>query len=234
MDIENYSKYKKFYYGDGIPDLLAKYINKTKVETILDLGCGDGLLLRALDNLGYLKSKKVYAIDLSQERVNLVQEINKEFKCFAEDACSATSIKDGSIDFLMATQLIEHVQDDDKMVKEISRMLAENGTVYLSTNLKKWYGWYFYRNNGKWVLDPTHIREYSNERQLLDILDKYNFKVIESKKTQTRRALRDFFLKRMGANVYAYKNRFLNRLPILGVPVLGYYEWELVFTKNKI
>lgn len=233
MDIEDYSKYKKFYYGDGVPELLAKYLNKIEWKNFLDLGCGDGLLLKALDRLGYLKNKNVYAVDLSQERIALTKNINKNFICSVSDACNITTIKDHSIDFLVASQLIEHVSDDEKMIGEINRILSKDGIVYLATNFKKWYGWYFYRNNGMWRLDPTHTREYSKDSQLLNILNKYNFEVIEIKKTQTRRSVRDFILKRLGADVYAYKNNFLNFLPVLGVPILGYYEWEIVFQRNK-
>ena len=233
MDIESYSKYKKFYYGDGASDLLLKYLNKSKWESFLDLGCGDGLLLRALDRLGYLKNKKVFGVDLSEERINLAKEINKDFICFAENACDIKSIKNNSIDFLVSTQLIEHVSDDKKMIKEIDRVLAKNGIVYLTTNFRKWFGWYFYRNNGKWVLDPTHIREYSKDEELLDILNKYNFKVIEIRKTHSKRSLRDFILKRLGAGVYIYKNKFLKSLPVLGITIPGYYEWEIIFIRGN-
>jgi 2-polyprenyl-3-methyl-5-hydroxy-6-metoxy-1,4-benzoquinol methylase len=231
MDIEEYSKYKQFF-TDEIPDLLLNELNNTEWKTYLDLGCGDGSLLYALDKKGYFAGKTVFAVDLSENRINLVKKINKDFICFVDNACNIKNIKDNSIDFLVSSQLIEHVSDDEKMIKEIARVLRKNGTAYISTVFKKWYGWYFYRCNGKWTLDPTHVREYTKEGQLFDFLDKYNFEVVKNEKTIVKHPLINFFLKRLGAGRQAYNNSFLRPFKNLKVPVPGYYKWEIICKKK--
>jgi len=231
MDIEEYSKYIQFYIEET-PKLLLEYINKVDWNSLLDLGCGDGSLLYALNKKGYFNGKIVYAVDLSQNRINLVKKINKNFICFVGDACNIKNIKDNSIDFLVSTQLIEHVQNDEMMIKEIKRVLTKNGVIYLSTVFKKWYGWYFYRCNGKWVLDPTHLREYTKNNQLFDIFSKYDFEIIENKKTVTQRPVIDFISKRFGVsrNMFA-DNYFLGLIKKLNIPIFGYYNWEIVCRK---
>jgi len=232
MDIEEYSKYRQFYSEDA-PELLLKYLNRANWNSFLDLGCGDGSLLYALNKKGYFDGKIVYAIDLSESRINLVKKINKDFICFVGDACNIKNIKDNSIDFLVSTQLIEHVQNDEMMIKEIKRALTENGIIYISTVFKKWYGWYFYRCNGKWVLDPTHLSEYTKDSQLLDIFRQHGFEIIENKKTITQRPVVDFIFKRLGVNRYIFiNNPFLKLIRNLKVPIFGYYNWEIV-CKNK-
>ena len=118
MDVEEYSKYLQFY-TDEIPELLVKYLNKANWKSYLDLGCGDGALLYALNKKGYFYGKIVYAIDLSESRISLAKRIDKDFRCFVDDACNIQTIKDNSIDFLVSTHVIEHVTHDEAMVKEI-------------------------------------------------------------------------------------------------------------------
>jgi len=231
MDIEEYSKYRQFYNED-IPELLLKYINKNNWNNYLDLGCGDGSLLNALNKKGYLDNKTVYAVDLSENRINLVKKINKNFICLVGDACNIKNIQDGKIDFLVSSQVIEHVKSDGDMVKEIYRLMNKDGVVYISTVFKKWYGWYFYRCNNKWTLDPTHLREYNTDNQLLDIFVKNSFDILENRKVLVKRSIVDFFLKRVGGDRDVFiKYPFLKFIRNLNMPIFGYYNWEIVCKK---
>lgn len=232
MDIEEYSKYKQFY-TEEVPKLLLENLNKVDWKTYLDLGCGDGSLLYALNKKGYFNHKVVYAIDLSKKRINLVKKINPDFICFVSDACDIKNVPSNSIDFLVSTQLIEHVQNDEDMVREVHRVLKKDGIVYLSTVFKKWYGWYFYRCNGKRTLDPTHLREYNRDCQLLDIFFKNGFEVLENKKTLISRSVLDFVLKRMKVNGDVFVNYpFLQLIRSFKIPILGYYNWEIICRKK--
>lgn len=231
MNLEKYAERSQFYTED-IPSLLSNSLDSTQWDTLLDLGCGDGALLSALNNQGYLSGKTVLAVDLSQSRLNLVKRFNEDIICVARDVCD-TQLQGGSVDFLISTQVVEHVANDADMVKEIRRVLAVNGTVYLATVFKKWYGWYFYRCNGKWTLDPTHLREYTRDDQLLDILDQHDFDILATKKTLDGRPIMDSMLRRIGAGNQAYKNRLLKALRSVSIPLPGYYIWEILGRKKK-
>ena len=201
----------------------------------MDLGCGDGTLLYALNKKGYFDGKIIYAIDLSQKRINLVKNIDKGFRCFVNDACNIQNIKDNSIDFLVSTHVVEHVANDEAMIKEISRVLNKNGTVYLATVFKKWYGWFYKRCNGKWTLDYTHQREYTKDNQLFDLLRRYSLEILENKKSLFSLSVTDAVFKkifRRGTKRDVYKNRFLRFLRSFKVPILGYQEWEIVCQKK--
>ncbi len=232
MNIEEYSKYKQFY-TEEISGLLLKYLDKNNWNNYLDLGCGDGALLHALNEKGYFNGKIVYAVDLSANRINLVRKINENFKCFVADACNVPQIKEGAIDFLISSQVIEHVNNDENMIKEAYRTLKTGGVLYISTVFKKWYGWYFYKCNGKWALDPTHLREYNKDDQLLSILNKNNFDILENKKTLTSRSILDIILKRtkVGRDFFI-KHPSLQIIRKINIPILGYYNWEIVCKKK--
>jgi hypothetical protein len=105
------------------------------------------------------------------------------------------------------------------------------GTVYLSTVFKKWYGWYFYRCNGKWRLDPTHLREYTADSQLLPLFEKHGFKVVKTHKALFSFPPVDMFLRLLHVKDHVFNNKFVNLLRKIKVPIIGYYNWEMVFER---
>lgn len=239
MDIEEYARYIHLYVEEDIPSLLLETLDQLEWHTYLELGCGDGGLLYVLDRRGYLEGKEVYAIDLSETRVLRASQINPEFHCYVDDACNVQHIEPGSIDLLVSEQVIEHVPDDRMMVREIYRLLRLGGIAHISTVFKKWYGWYWYRCNGRWVLDPTHVREYISDDQLLNLFREAGLEILKTRKTLLRFSALNFFLKRvlfrfLPPNWRVYENRFLNALRrITRVPVPGYYYWEVVVRKGQ-
>lgn len=230
MKLEGYSKRGQFYTGD-VPPLLSEFLGQTDWQTCLDLGCGDGALLSALDQRGAFHGKSVYAVDLSETRISEVKKINPDFNCLVADAGN-TDIQDSHIDFLISTQVIEHVSDDHQMVKEMSRLLRDGGLLYLSTVQKKKYGWYFYRCNGKWTLDPTHLREYTEDSQLVDVLQENGFEILVNQKYLDGRPIMDAILRRLHAPRKIYGHRLFKSLRVIRIPIPGYYQWELVCRKT--
>ena len=134
MTLEQYSQRKQFY-SDEVPPLLSGCLEGSWWNSLADLGCGDGALLYALGQRGYLQGKSVFAVDLSRSRIDRVKEMNSDITCLVADACS-TDISDASVDLLLSTQVIEHVADDGEMIQEMHRILRPGGVVYLSTVFK--------------------------------------------------------------------------------------------------
>ena len=230
MNIEDYSKYEQFY-ADDIPPLLINLLKETDWRSCLDLGCGDGALVSALYNQGYTKDKSVYAVDSSAKRIDEVKKISDTINCIVADG-SHTQLETSSIDLLISTQVIEHVDNDHDVVEEMQRLLCAGGFLYLTTVIKKRYGWYFYRCNGKWTLDPTHVREYTQDDQLLDILRSQGFEILINQKSLEGRPLVDAVLRRLKAPRNIYNNRLLKSLRAVRIPIPGYYHWELVCRKK--
>jgi len=231
----NFSKYSKkyiHYYDDNIPKMLEFLFNNNRVNKVADLGAGDGAALYALKNKGYLKNlEEVIAIDLSQDRINRIKDIDKNIFCIVGDASNLSKTYNSVLDLVISMQVIEHVPNEETFLDEICRALKPKGLLYLTTVFKKKYAWYFYRNNGKWVLDPTHLREYRERSQLIKIIEKCNFKVLKESRAIYKFPLTDFFFRRLGCKNDMYKNRFLNFLRKVKIPIFGYYNWELVLKK---
>ena len=232
MNIEKYARRKQFY-SDEVPPLLSACLANNEWDSLADLGCGDGSLVYSLNQRGYFQGKTVYAVDLSRIRVDRVKEQNSGITCVVADACDS-GIYDASIDILISTQVIEHVADDGEMAKEMFRIVSPGGTVYLSTVFKKKYAWYFYRCNGKWTLDPTHLREYTQDKQLVELLESSGFEIIANEKTLDGRPIIDSVLRRLRVSKYVYRIPLMKFLRKVRAPIPGYYIWELVLQKKEL
>lgn len=230
MNIEKYARIAPQYYTGEIPKPLSQLLEANNFANILDCGCGDGSLLFALLKTGLLKKSRVFAIDLSKSRIALIKKISPKFHASVDSAETLTTVGSESIDLLITTQVIEHV-NDRKMAKTMKRVLKKGGVIYLSTVYKRWYGWFFYKNDIGWVIDPTHLREYSQDSQLLKILDK-DFYIVRNDKTLQWFPVIDFVVKRIGLVIKQRDSLLWQALRAIRVPILGYYNWELVLIKK--
>lgn len=231
---ESYASEHIHYYTDEVPAFVDDVLSKNRISSLIDLGAGDGALLRGLLKKSHLDGvREVTAVDISQRRIDNVARISERIRCIVGDVENLSVIASGTQDFVIAKQVIEHVPDETAFIREISRIVESRGFVYLSTVFKKKYAWYFYRSKGRWVLDPTHLREYSQDEELLRLLRLSGLDVLAQKKTLFRFPLTDFIIKRMGGSRKVYQNRFLNFLRVLKVPIFGYFEWELLLQKKR-
>lgn len=235
MKFEDYSRKFIHYYIDEISPLIENMMKERNGDTVIaDIGCGDGTLLYALACRGLLDSvKQVYAIDLSEERVNNATKHHQKIQGLVADAMHIDKLSQESLDIILSNQVIEHVPNDLDMLKEMYRLLSKGGKVYLSTVFKKWYGWFFYKNRaGKWVIDPTHEREYTNDNELLLKITSVGFKISINRKTMQCFPITDFILKRIGFRQDIYQRyKVLKFLRKIRIPIIGYYNWELVLEK---
>ncbi|MEK7177817.1 MAG: glycosyltransferase [Patescibacteria group bacterium] len=229
----DYSDYLFQYYSITVPDLVNKYLKKSSSGSLLYLGCGDGSMLYSLKKNGYYNGKKIYGVDLSPKSIELVKKIDQKIHAFVDDVENIKNIKNNSIDFIISTMVIEHV-DDKKLLKTIDKVLKNKGVAYITTVFKKPYGWYYNRRNGKWVMDVTHLREYMKNDELFDLIDKNKFSILESKKSLIWFPVADFITRRLMIKNRKFfeENSFFNLIHKIKIPVIGYYEWEIVLEKK--
>jgi hypothetical protein len=63
------------------------------------------------------------------------------------------------------------------MATEIARVLRAGGKAVVGSVTKASWAWYFYRCNGRWVLDPTHLREYADAAAYRDVFESAGLRV---------------------------------------------------------
>lgn len=97
-------------------DLVLKEVpEKSKV---LDLGCGDGVLLEMLQEK---KKVKGYGVEISEEGVSLCLE--KGLYCYQADIDEGlTDYRKNSFDYVILNQTIQNTKRPDYVIKEVLRI----------------------------------------------------------------------------------------------------------------
>lgn len=109
-------------------DELRKRVGRN--ATVLDVGCGAGLLSNRLAEAGFL----VTGIDLSLNSLTVAKESDRT-KQATYLKCDATQLPfaNGSFDAVCAMDLLEHVKDPGKVIREAARVLRPEGLFFFHT-----------------------------------------------------------------------------------------------------
>jgi SAM-dependent methyltransferase len=110
--------------------LFAREIARTGLPSssrVLDIGTSTGANLRLLRDLDF---HAVEGLDFSEEAIRYCQEKGLG-RVRLGDVCDMP-FADGSFDLLLATDIIEHVDDDLAALREITRVLRPGGKVLIT------------------------------------------------------------------------------------------------------
>ena len=110
--------------------LLADLIVRYRVPAdagVLDIGTGTGTNLRLLRELGFANRR---GIDTSEEAIRWCAE--KGLGKVQQGDISALPFGDGQFGLVLATDVIEHVDDDLRAMAEVRRVLAPGGVAIVT------------------------------------------------------------------------------------------------------
>jgi len=106
--------------------ILSDYTGFYQNKTVLDLGCGEGYWTNVLAK----KARNVFALDLSMDSVKLAR--NNHANYLVGDG-GVLPFANNSFDFIWCEQVLEHIENDKTVLKEIYRILRPTGVVCLGT-----------------------------------------------------------------------------------------------------
>jgi SAM-dependent methyltransferase len=219
-----YNNTARHFDIDVLPKLLRKSLPFQRVA-LADFGCGDGPLFAALARDGFISPEKaVYAVDLDAERLSRVRARFPYIDEVIASADEVAQIPTGSLDFVISTMVMEHVVDDQKYLREIHRVLRTGGRAYITTVFKRRWAWYFRKRNGESVLDTTHLREYTDLAQFIELFGAKFRKLVALEMDQMWFPLLDPILFRIGA----LNRHVLRILRGVKVPIPGYFTISVV------
>lgn len=196
-----------------LENLLKKNVfNPKKTLNILDVGCGDGVLLFLLKK--HLKNYhfNLYGIDLSEEAI-LTAKIKLHDARFFVSGVYETKFENDFFDILISSDVIEHVNHPEKMLSEINRITKNNAPIVIGTPVR-------YTEK---PLDKMHVKEFFQDEFKELMLNYFSeVEIIESHKLihllRYRKTL-NIFTKKIRANRYFYYLLSLFKLnPFLIIP----------------
>jgi len=117
---------------------ILKTLVDFKDKKILDLGCGEGVWLRQFAK--FTPAENVYGSDIDPESIQKALDQNPEFKNFNLKVGPAESLDfaDNMFDIVFQNEVLEHVVDDVKVIRECFRVLKTGGKIIIFTPNKGW------------------------------------------------------------------------------------------------
>lgn len=104
------------------------------VKTVLDIGCGSGWVAKEF----FQRNKKVISLDISKSNPQKVKQLYPSQSHFQVVADSfKLPFEPNSIDCVIASEIIEHVVDPKSFLKELLRVVSEDGRLIISTPYKE-------------------------------------------------------------------------------------------------
>jgi 2-polyprenyl-3-methyl-5-hydroxy-6-metoxy-1,4-benzoquinol methylase len=101
-------------------------LRKTQAPTVLDIGCATGTLLAFLRDRGW--DVKGVEISPAAEYARNARQLDVQNIPLEEIAFSS-----GSFDIVLASHLIEHLNDPFSFLKEAHRILKDDGKIFITT-----------------------------------------------------------------------------------------------------
>lgn len=183
--------YKDYIFNHSMPTYVHSYIaepiikllDHTKNKNILDLGCGNGALVKRLVNLDF----NAFGTDASTTGIEKASEFSNER--FALQDLSADELpekfKNLKFDTIISTEVIEHLYDPKSFIKFCKKHLKDNGggELIISTPYHGYLKNLVIGILGKWdthanpLWDGGHIKFWS-KRSIYKLLESEGFEVI--------------------------------------------------------
>ena len=106
--------------------------------------------------------QKQLNLGVTDDIISQIQQRRSNIEKFVLGDMTRSDLPDESFDLAVAVEVLEHIEEDDLFVREVSRVIKPGGVFLMTTP------------NGDWLenKNPDHKRHY-RRNQLADLLNKY-------------------------------------------------------------
>ena len=125
----------------GVTEHLHRYaiaLDLAKDKIVLDIASGEGYGSKLLS----LKAKEVIGVEIDNEVVEFANakygQTQKNLK-FIQGSAIAIPLKDKSVDMVVSFETIEHLIEQNEMMKEVVRVIKDDGIFLISSPEKSIY-----------------------------------------------------------------------------------------------
>ena len=165
-------------------DRVLELVTDKKYDSILDIGCDNGYLLLKIANK--IKVQKLIGIDISSKVINQfklkLDQYNNDIIIHNVD--ENIPFKDKEIDLIVMVAVLEHVFDPMFVVKEINRVLRDDGIFIVEVPNIAFIKYRFNLLFGKrprtswgYGWDGGHL-QYFNQKDLRKLLENNGFTIM--------------------------------------------------------
>jgi 2-polyprenyl-3-methyl-5-hydroxy-6-metoxy-1,4-benzoquinol methylase len=165
-------------------DFPLRYLADRPAGRLLDIGCGDGTMLKQAMSLGW----SVEGVDFDSKAVTNARSKGLEVHL---GAVEDLNLPDASFDLILMSHLIEQVYDPIGLLRECRRLLAPGGKLIVATPNAESLGHSKFGANWLLLHAPRHLYLF-NSANLAVMTRKAGFKKIQTR-TGTRGADGVFF-----------------------------------------
>ena len=141
-------------------NIIKTFLNKERpfFENVLDVGCGTGFFLKNITEI----SKNRYGIDSHNYSTNNIKVIKG-------DALNIP-FEDNSMDLVTMLDVLEHIPEADKALKELHRVVKKDGIGFITVPAIQMLYSPHDKNHG-------HVKRYY-KKDLKDLLEENGFEVV--------------------------------------------------------
>ena len=138
--------------------VILNELRNLKKGKLLDVGCGEGLLLENANRLGF----DVTGVDCSEYAVKMCCQKNLDAICLDIEGEGLPFNEE--FDIVVAAEIIEHLYDYYRFLASVNNCLREKGLLFLTTPNSSWL---FYRilyllgETPTQIQSPLHLRFFS-------------------------------------------------------------------------
>ncbi len=119
-----------------------KELKKLDIKSVLDVGCGEGFILNKLKKEDIGTSWE--GIDYSKDAIEIGKKLHP-YLDLKQGSIYDSKYKDNSFDLVICTEVLEHLEDPQKALKEVLRISKKfvllsvpNEPLFLLSNFTQW------------------------------------------------------------------------------------------------
>lgn len=177
------------YYQNGIKSNLFQWLwHKSKIRlakhilaqfrfnNCLDVGCASGYMISQIAHL--FPNAKYFGIDIYDRAIEYAKKNYPHIK-FKVASADKLPFKSNAFDIILFYETIEHVENPQACLKEIKRVLKNNGTLILtmdSGNLLFRIVWFIWENTKGKIWQGAHLHPF-HHTELEQLIRNSGFKI---------------------------------------------------------